>query len=111
MVLSPDGKRAAAERIDNSNRDIWMIDLERGLPTRFTFGALREDDPAWSPDGTYLVFSSNGYVDKTSIYFCARWQPDGGHGRGNGRRSQGRDAKGALQNHDRPWQRHRNPPS
>ncbi len=68
VVLSPDGKRAAAERIDNSNRDIWMIDLERGLPTRFTFGALREDDPAWSPDGTYLVFSSNGYGDKTSIF-------------------------------------------
>lgn len=68
VVLSPDGKRAAAERIDNSNRDIWMIDLERGLPTRFTFGALREDDPAWSPDGTYLVFSSNGYGDKQSIF-------------------------------------------
>ncbi len=68
VVLSPDGKRAAAERIDNSNRDIWMIDLERGVPTRFTFGALREDDPAWSPDGTYLVFSSNGYGDKQSIF-------------------------------------------
>jgi len=68
VVLSPDGKKAAAERIDSGNRDIWMIDLERGLPTRFTFGALREDDPTWSPDGTYLVFSSNGYGDKQSIY-------------------------------------------
>ena len=68
VTLSPDGKMAAVERIVDNNRDIWMFDLERGLPTRFTFGALREDDPTWSPDGTYLAFSSNGFRDKQMIY-------------------------------------------
>jgi len=68
VVLSPDGKRAVAERIDSGNRDIWMIDLERGVPTRFTFGTSREDDPTWSPDGAYLAFSSIGFGDKQLIY-------------------------------------------
>ncbi len=59
IVLSPDGKKAAATRNVDGNVDIWMIDLERGLPTRFTFNASSEDDPAWSSDGTSLIFSSN----------------------------------------------------
>ncbi len=59
VVLSPDGKKAATTRNVAGNSDIWMIDLERGLPTRFTFSASVEDDPAWSSDGTNLIFSSN----------------------------------------------------
>jgi serine/threonine protein kinase/Tol biopolymer transport system component len=59
IVLSPDGKKAAESRTVDNNEDIWVIDLERGLPTRFTFNAANEVDLAWSSDGSSIIFSSN----------------------------------------------------
>jgi len=57
VVLSPDEKRAALQRDDSTNSDIWMMDLERGVPVRFTFSSELDDDPAWSPDGSSIVFN------------------------------------------------------
>ncbi len=68
VVLSPDGKRAAASRTVDGNGDIWVIDMERGVPTRFTFSPVFEDDPAWSSDGSYLIFSSPKDGDRRKIY-------------------------------------------
>ncbi len=64
--LSPDGKRLSDNKLAQagSTIDIWIYDLSRGLPTRFTFG---EDAIAsiWSPDGSRVVFNSNqkGHFD------------------------------------------------
>lgn len=65
LVLSPDEKRLAVQRLDGESSDIWMIDLARSLPSRFTFNSSGEDDPIWSPDGGTLAFSMyiNGQFD------------------------------------------------
>ena len=39
--------------------DIWLMNLARGVSTRFTFGPGRSYDPVWSPDGTRIVFASD----------------------------------------------------
>src|SRR5262249_12031684 len=43
--LSPDQNRIAVEKIDGPTRDIWLIDLLRGTPSRFTFDAANHQYP------------------------------------------------------------------
>jgi eukaryotic-like serine/threonine-protein kinase len=64
--ISPDGKRLLDNKPPQAGNtvDIWVYDLARGLPTRFTFG----DDAfasIWSPDGSGVVFNSRrkGHLD------------------------------------------------
>ena len=40
------------------NRDIWIVDIMRGTPTRFTFDAGDDFAPVWAPDNTRVVFQS-----------------------------------------------------
>jgi hypothetical protein len=57
--ISPDGKSAAIWANVGGNQDIWIYDLERRLPRRFTFDPAVELDALWSPDGRIVVFNSN----------------------------------------------------
>jgi len=59
--LSPDFKRAAVTDFDRAggNQDLWIYDIDRGVPTRFTFDPGRDLYPAWSPDGATMYFSSS----------------------------------------------------
>jgi eukaryotic-like serine/threonine-protein kinase len=66
IALSPDERRVAVELHDMSGgSDIWLIDIMRGVGSRFTFGSGIDLDPVWSPDGREIVFSSmrNGRKD------------------------------------------------
>jgi Tol biopolymer transport system component len=61
LRLSPDEKRLAVSRLDPQagSADIWLIDLARNTPSRFTFDPANEGNSIWSPDGSRLVFFSN----------------------------------------------------
>ncbi|MBI2149073.1 MAG: PD40 domain-containing protein, partial [Acidobacteria bacterium] len=58
--LSPGGRRLAAHRHDaNSNKgDIWIVELDRRLSTRFTFDNAHSLAPIWSPDGSRIAYAS-----------------------------------------------------
>jgi Tol biopolymer transport system component len=59
--LSPRGQTLAVSLVDPKawNPDIWLIDLMRGGPSRFTFGPALNAAPVWSPDGARIVFRTN----------------------------------------------------
>jgi len=61
VALSHDDKRIAAARVDSQTgtRDIWLIDLARGTPLRFTFDPVDEWLGVWSPDDERIVFTSD----------------------------------------------------
>ncbi|GAC1623024.1 MAG: hypothetical protein NVS9B13_16420 [Candidatus Acidiferrum sp.] len=88
--LSPDGKRVVIKRDNN----IWVLDLMRGNGIRLTSGFSQL--PAWSPDGSHVVFQSSlevagnrGVVQKAAngvgeaelllkgVNFPCAWSPDG----------------------------------
>ena len=56
--FSPDGKRVAvavADRIENVNYRLNIIDIAAGTTTRLT-GDTASDRPEWSPDGKKVIF-------------------------------------------------------
>jgi eukaryotic-like serine/threonine-protein kinase len=61
IQLSPDGRRLAETLYDDQSKsgDIWLVDLARGVQTRFTFDPKDDDTPVFSPDGSRIVFASN----------------------------------------------------
>ncbi|MGI8783533.1 MAG: protein kinase domain-containing protein [Acidobacteriota bacterium] len=60
VSLSPDEKRVAIFRLgDAGEGDIWVTDLLRQIPSRFTFQQGRDYCAIWHPDGSRIAFSSN----------------------------------------------------
>jgi len=54
LRLSPDGRRAGVL----NGTDLWVVDLERSMPTRFAPTNSTEADMVWSPDGAKVAFVS-----------------------------------------------------
>jgi Tol biopolymer transport system component len=59
VEISPAGDRVATDTIANNNRDVWVIDVARAVPSRLTFDPAPDWTPVWSPDGSQILFASN----------------------------------------------------
>jgi Tol biopolymer transport system component len=57
--LAPDGQRVAVTRIVQGNTDAWLIEVSRGVASRFTFDVGTDSAAIWSPDGSQIVFRSS----------------------------------------------------
>jgi serine/threonine protein kinase len=66
IELSPDGRNLVASASDTlGNYDLWLFDVARGLPTRFTSDPGGEYYGVWSPDGLSVILNSTrkGHYD------------------------------------------------
>src|SRR6266498_107175 len=89
---SPDGKRLAFSALDR----LYVMDLPNGTPRRLTNDSVKEQVPAWSPDGQWLAYvtwtDAGGTLNKikpdgrsrpvrltadSAFYDTPVWSPDG----------------------------------
>jgi Tol biopolymer transport system component len=95
--LIPDGKRLAFALVDpaSNTSDIWLADLSRNVPRKFTFDPGVDVVPVWSPQVDRIVFRSDRrggnfpFVKSTTVdaaedllapfqaAFPTDWSPDG----------------------------------
>ena len=61
IQLSPNGERLATGIFDlqAGSPEIWIYELSRNVPLRFTFDPDFDANPIWSPDGSRIVWRSN----------------------------------------------------
>src|ERR1700730_3631400 len=57
--LSRDGTLVLSRILPQIGRDLWLYDLKRNTPMRFTFDSAGGKSPIWSPDGKYVAYAMN----------------------------------------------------
>lgn len=75
--VSHSGRRFVVDVSDlQDNGDLWLHDLSRPVPSRFTFDPANDSRPVWSPDDSRIVFSSTRGKNSNDLY----QKPTGGVG-------------------------------
>lgn len=62
LELSRDGRRLLVSATDNAvlTRDIYIVDVARGIPQRFTLDPSEERSAVWSSDDRRVLYTSKG---------------------------------------------------
>jgi DNA-binding winged helix-turn-helix (wHTH) protein/Tol biopolymer transport system component len=58
-ALSPDGRFVAAHRVDMARNHLCLLELDRGVVSRFAADGSTGQLAVWSPDGRSIAFSSD----------------------------------------------------
>lgn len=58
-AVSPDGSKLAYTVERGGTRQVWLQDLGTGRASQLTGGTCNSESPAWEPDSTAVVFSSD----------------------------------------------------
>lgn len=58
IAYSPDGEWIAFHRVDDEQRDIWIVAATGGAPRPLTTHPSADYQPAWSPRGDAILFGS-----------------------------------------------------
>ena len=59
VELSPDNTRVAFDRQSQTGIDVWVMDLQRRIPSKLTLRPPINNVAIWSPDGRTVAFASN----------------------------------------------------
>jgi Tol biopolymer transport system component len=65
-ALSPDGRRVALISDDDGTPEVWVQDVAGGAPRRLTDENVYVNQPAWSPDGSRILFTTWGTIRTVS---------------------------------------------
>jgi eukaryotic-like serine/threonine-protein kinase len=57
--LSPDGRRVVVTRVNPLGTDLWILDVDRGVPSRLVSRSGMNVSPVWSPDSRTILFASD----------------------------------------------------
>ncbi|MEO6445526.1 MAG: S9 family peptidase [Gemmatimonadaceae bacterium] len=82
-AMSPDGQRVAVtvstvrEGENKRHSEVWVVPTVGGEAQRFTSSGYESSNPRWSPDGTWLLFTSQRPGSKGRTYGLRMDQPSG----------------------------------
>ena len=65
--LSHDGRTVAVTRTIAGNTNVWLLETERGVPRRLTFG-LNDTSIVFSPDGSRIAHQAEGNREGTVVW-------------------------------------------
>jgi dipeptidyl aminopeptidase/acylaminoacyl peptidase len=66
--------------LDTRRTHLYVLDMAEGSMTQITSGDYDDTEPAWSPDGRRIAFSSNRSADPDSNYNTDIWVVSAGPG-------------------------------